>query len=58
MDFFEWRDYGIDKGWISKPACYFHDGFDMSEEEEKEWEEHGETCITISRYYEDKLDKE
>jgi hypothetical protein len=58
MDFIELRDYGINKGWISEPSCYFHDGFDITEEEDKEMEEYGETCISVSRYYEDKLDKE
>jgi hypothetical protein len=49
---------GINKGWISEPSCYFHDGFDITEEEDKEMEEYGETCISVSRYYEDRLDKE
>jgi hypothetical protein len=44
----EWLQIGIDKGWISEPFCYTHDGDPyMTEEEEKEWEEGGDPCSPV-----------
>jgi hypothetical protein len=44
----EWLQIGIDKGWVSDPFCYTHDGDPyMSEEEEKEWEEGGDPCSPV-----------
>jgi hypothetical protein len=47
-DLHEWIQQGIDKGWISEPFCYTHDGDPyMTEEEEKEWEEGGDPCSPV-----------
>lgn len=44
----EWLQVGIDKGWVTEPFCYTHDGDPyMSEEEEKEWEEGGDPCAPV-----------
>ena len=44
----EWLQIGIDKGWITEPFCYTHDGDPyMTEEEEKEWEEGGDPCSPV-----------
>lgn len=44
----EWLQVGIDKGWVTEPFCYTHDGDPyMTEEEEKEWEEGGDPCAPV-----------
>ena len=44
----EWLQVGIDKGWVTEPFCYTHDGDPyMSEEEEKEWEDGGDPCAPV-----------
>ena len=44
----EWLQIGIDKGWVTEPFCYTHDGDPyMSEEEEKEWEDGGDPCAPV-----------
>jgi hypothetical protein len=43
-----WLQIGIDKGWVTEPFCYTHDGDPyMSEEEEKEWEDGGDPCAPV-----------
>ena len=50
-DFNAWLELGIDKGWVSKPFCYTHDGDPyMTEEEEKEWEEGGDPCSHVIKF--------
>jgi hypothetical protein len=59
MDFFEWRDLGMEKGWISEPFCNTHNGDPfMSEEEEKEWEEGGDPCLVVFKIFEDNINTE
>jgi hypothetical protein len=59
MDFFEWRDLGMEKGWISEPFCNTHNGDPfMSEEEEKEWEEGGDPCLVVFKIFEDNINIE
>lgn len=44
----EWLQVGIDKGWVTEPFCYTHDGDPyMTEEEEKEWEDGGDPCAPV-----------
>lgn len=52
MDFYDWIQVGIDNGWASKPICATHDGLPMDEEEEAEWEEGLDPCVTAVRVYE------
>ena len=48
QEVWEWLQIGIDKGWVSDPFCYTHDGDPyMTEEEEKEWEEGGDPCSPV-----------
>jgi hypothetical protein len=43
-----WLQVGIDKGWVTDPFCYTHDGDPyMTEEEEKEWEDGGDPCAPV-----------
>ena len=44
----EWLQIGIDKGWVTNPFCYTHDGDPyMTEEEDKEWSEGGDPCAPV-----------
>jgi hypothetical protein len=55
MDYFEWRDLGISKGWISEPFCDTHDAGFMTEEEEQAWEKGEDPCMFVFRIYEEKI---
>ena len=55
MDFYEWRDYGVGKGWIDMPVCTTHDWFNLTDEESDIYDEDGEVCLFASRYNEDKI---
>jgi len=47
-EIWDWLQIGIDKGWISEPFCYTHDGDPyMTEEEQQEWEEGGDPCSPV-----------
>lgn len=48
QEFRAWLISGIEKGWVSDPFCYTHDGDPyMTEEEEQEWEEGGDPCSHV-----------
>ena len=49
MTFDEWLDFGIEKGFCSKPVCGMHDGLPMSEEEEQALEEGSDPCVVMVR---------
>jgi hypothetical protein len=43
-----WLQIGIDKGWVSEPFCYTHDGDPyMTDEEQQQWEEGGDPCSPV-----------
>lgn len=42
-----WVAIGVEKNWISKPVCYFHDTFPMSSEEADE----DDPCMLVIRLY-------
>jgi hypothetical protein len=47
-ELFDWLKHGIDKGWVTEPFCYTHDGDPyMSEEEQQEWEDGGDPCAPV-----------
>lgn len=51
MDIHEWLRYGIDKGFCTDSVCGTHDWVQMTEEEEKDFDEGGDPCIVIVRLY-------
>ncbi len=52
VEFHDWLNLGIEKGWISPPFCNTHDGDPyMSEEEEKEWEDGGDPCLPVVKLF-------
>ena len=47
-EYLQWRELGVQKGWISPPFCMTHDGDKyMTEEEEKEWDDGGDPCCPV-----------
>jgi len=56
MDYFDWRDIGINNGWISEPFCDTHDAKFLTDEEEQAWENGEDPCMMVFRIYEDKID--
>lgn len=54
MDYFSWRDFGINKGWITDPFCYTHDTPPTTEEEDAEFEE-GDPCLFVFRIWEEAI---
>jgi hypothetical protein len=55
LDYFDWRDFGISKGWISEPFCDTHDAGPITEEEEQAWESGDDPCMFVFRIYEEKI---
>lgn len=51
QDFWEWLDYGKNKGWISEISCVVHDFVDLTDEEQEEYENFYEVCIPVVRLY-------
>ena len=51
MTFSEWLEIGLEKGWVSEPACSTHDGTPMTEEEELEWEQGLDPCLPVLRLW-------
>lgn len=48
-----WLQNGIDRGWVTEPFCFTHDGDPyMSEEEAQEWEEGGDPCSLVIKIME------
>jgi hypothetical protein len=51
QDFSAWLQIGIEKGWVSDPFCFTHDGDAyMTEEEEQEWEDGGDPCCHVVKF--------
>jgi hypothetical protein len=52
-EFSIWLQNGIDRGWISKPFCYTHEGDPyMTDEEAQEWEDGGDPCSFVTKFLE------
>lgn len=49
-----WLRNGIDRGWISAPFCYTHEGDPyMTDEEAQEWEDGGDPCSFVIKLMEE-----
>ena len=55
MSYFEWRDLGISRGWISEPFCDTHDAGPITEEEDQAWANGQDPCMFVFRIYEEKI---
>ena len=52
-EFIIWLQNGIDRGWISKPFCFTHEGDSyMTDEEAQEWEDGGDPCSFVTKFLE------
>lgn len=51
MNFFDWIELGVERGWCSQEVCFTHDGAPMSDEEEAAWEEGLDPCLFAVRIY-------
>lgn len=51
MNFYEWIDLGVSKGWVSEPYCGTHDGgYEyLSDEEREEYDAGGDPCEPVVR---------
>jgi hypothetical protein len=58
MNFFEWRDFGIAKGWISEPFCDTHDAGHLTDEEEQAWEDGQDPCMPVFRIWEENIEED
>lgn len=48
LEFGIWLSNGIERGWVSEPFCFVHDGDPyMTEEEAQDWEEGGDPCSLV-----------
>ena len=47
-DFDDWLALGLEKGWITKPFCNTHEGYQfLTDEQEKEFDEGGDPCVVV-----------
>lgn len=56
MDFHDWLQYGISKGWCGPSVCYTHDGLPLTHREDLDFEE-SDPCVNIIRLYDDVTQK-
>jgi len=49
MNFDEWIQYGIDKGFCSEQYCDVHDGPPFSMSEAIVWDDGGDPCVHVVR---------
>lgn len=48
VEFHDWLDYGVEKGWITDTFCNTHEGDPyMTAEEQHEWDEGGDPCMVV-----------
>jgi len=58
MNYGQWAQYGIEKGWATPPSCATHDGIPYTEAEDLAWEQGEDPCIHIIRLVETPEDLE
>lgn len=47
-NFDEWLAFGIEKGWITKPFCNTHDGYQyLTDEQERDFDLGGDPCVSV-----------
>ena len=53
MNFDEWLQYGLTKGWCGPTVCLTHDGTPTSIEEDFAFDQGEDPCVHIIRMYDD-----
>ena len=44
----EWLAFGVEKGWITKPFCNTHDGYQyLTDEQERDFDLGGDPCVSV-----------
>lgn len=51
-----WFQYGVQQGWIGPIVCEIHDGLPTTREEDDEFFDGGDPCISIVRVYANKAE--
>lgn len=51
MDFWDWLEYGVEKGFCSDSDCLTHNGVPHTDEENDEFDEGGDPCVPAVRLY-------
>lgn len=51
MTFEEWLDYGLSNGYCTTATCYTHNGFELTEEENEEFDNGYDPCIPVVRLW-------
>jgi hypothetical protein len=51
MDFYEWLEFGKDKGWCSDVVCDTHDGLPLTDEEMEAWDLGNDDCVPAIRVW-------
>ena len=57
-DFESWITTGYIHGWCGPPVCATHDSVPTSAEEDDDWDNGGDPCVSILRLYEDQDNQE
>lgn len=47
----KWLQKGIKNGWITEPVCYTHEGPELTEDEQIEFDEGYDPCLPIMRLW-------
>lgn len=51
IDYANWLQEGIDKGYCTPRFCYTHEGDPfMDAEEEEQWEAGGDPCMPVTKF--------
>lgn len=53
IDFYDWLQQGVQKGWVSVPYCETHEGAPMTDYEMEQWDEGHDPCIFSIRIWHD-----
>jgi hypothetical protein len=53
MTFEEWLEYGMAHGFCTTASCYTHDGFEVTDEENNEFDQGFDPCVAVVRLWAD-----
>jgi len=45
IEFLDWLNQGVNRGWVSEAVCVTHNGLPSTEDEDSEWEEGYDPCV-------------
>lgn len=56
MTYNEWVAYGVNKRWVTLPVCDLHNGYPLTDKEQKDIDEGTDPCIYVMRIWDDEID--